>query len=146
MYNVYMVVLEKTLESPLNNKEINPVSPKETNPKYSLEGLVLRLKLQLPDVKSWLIEKDCDAGKNWGQEEGEASEDEMVGYHHQLNGHQFEQTPGNSEGQGSQVCYSLWGHRESDTTLVTEQHSNCYAHIQNRAQNIKNDLPLITVY
>ena len=70
----------------------------------------------------------------------------MVSNHHQLNGHQFEQTPGNSEGQGSQVCYSLWGHRESDTTLATEQHSNCYAHIQNRAQNIKNDLPLITVY
>ena len=52
MYNVYMMVLEKTLESPLNNKEISPVSPKETNPKYSLERLVLRLKLQLPDVKS----------------------------------------------------------------------------------------------
>ena len=68
-----------------------------------------------PDVKSPLIGKDPDARKDWGQEKGE-TEDEMVGWHHRLKGHGFEQTPGDSEGQGSLVCCSLWGHRESNTT------------------------------
>ena len=77
---------------------------KEINPEYSLEGLVLKLKLQYtgsPDVKSWLIGKDPDDGKDWRQEEKGATEDEMVGWHHWLNGHEFEQVLGVSEGQGS---------------------------------------------
>ena len=67
------------------------------------------------DVKSWLAEKDPDAGKNWRQEKW-TIEDEMIGWYHQLNGHEFEQTVGDSEGQGSLVCCSPWGHKESDTS------------------------------
>ena len=70
----------------------------------------------LPDAKSWLIEKDLDAGKDWGQEEKRVTEDEMVGWHHWLSAHEFEQTQGDSEGQGSLVCCSSWSHKESDTT------------------------------
>ena len=68
-----------------------------------------------PDVKSQLIGKDADAGKDWGQKKG-MTEDEMVGWHHQLNGHEFEQTPGDSEGQGSLVCCISWACQESDAT------------------------------
>ena len=69
-----------------------------------------------PDAKIQLIEKDPDAGKNWRQKEKGAAEDETVRYHHWLNGREFEQTLGDSEGQGSQACCSPWGHKESDTT------------------------------
>ena len=64
---------------------------------------------------SQLIGKYHDAGKDWGQEEKGAKEEELVEWHHRLNGRKFEQTPGDSEGKGSLVCYSLWGHEESDT-------------------------------
>jgi len=67
-------------------------------------------------VKSQLIRKDPDAGENWRQEEKGTTKDEMVGRYHQLNGHEFEQAPGDSEGQGSLVCCSPWGHKESDKT------------------------------
>ena len=113
------VVLEKTLESPLGCKEIKPVNPKRNQPKYSLEGLMLKLKLHYFDLliaKSWLIGKDPSAGKDWGQEEKRVTEDEMVWWHHWLNGHVFEQTPGDSEGQGCLVWYSPWGCKESDQT------------------------------
>ena len=90
---------------------------KEISPGCSLEELVLKLKLQWPpDAKSWLIWIDPDAGKDWRQEEKGTTEDEMVGWHYQLNGHEFEQTPGDSEGQGSLVCCSPWGCKESDMT------------------------------
>ena len=69
-----------------------------------------------PDAKSWLIGKDPDAGEDWGQEEKEMTEDEVVGWHHRLNGHESQQAPGNGEGQGSLTCYSPWGQKESDTT------------------------------
>ena len=69
-----------------------------------------------PGVKSWLTGKDPDAGKDWGQEKKRATEDEMIGWHHQLNGHEFEQTPGDSEGQGSLAWCSSRGHKESDMT------------------------------
>ena len=71
--------------------------------------------LWLPDAKSQLTEKDPDAGKDQGQEEKRATKDEMVGRHHQLNGHEFEQTLGDSKAQGSLTCCSPWGHKESDT-------------------------------
>ena len=80
---------------------------------------MLKLKppiLWPPDVKSHLIGKGPDAGKDWGQEEKGVTEDEMVGWHHQFNGHEFEQISGDSGGQGSLVYCSLWGHKESDTT------------------------------
>ena len=70
--------------------------------------------LWLPDANSWLIGKDPDAGKNWGHEEKGATEDEMVGWQHQLNGHEFAQTPGDGEGQGSLACCCPWGYKELD--------------------------------
>ena len=93
------VVLEKTLESPLGSKEIKPVNPKGNQPwifigRTDAEAPIL----WPPDAKSWLIGKDPDAGKDWRQEEKWVIEDKMVGWHHQLNGHDFEQTPGGTEG------------------------------------------------
>ena len=72
--------------------------------------------LWLPDAKRWLIWKDPDAGKDWGQEEKGMTEEEMVGWHYQLNGHEFESTPGVGDGQGGLVCCSPWGSKESDMT------------------------------
>ena len=69
------------------------------------------------DMKSWLIRKDPDAGKDWGQEENRATDGEMVGWHHWLNGFEYEQSSGDSEGQWSLECCSPWGHKELDTTL-----------------------------
>ena len=69
-----------------------------------------------PDLKKWLIGKDPDAGKDWGQEEKGLTKDEMTGWHHRLNGHEFEQAPGVGDGQGRPACYSSWGCKESDTT------------------------------
>ena len=69
-----------------------------------------------PDAKSWLIWKDPDAGKDWGQEEKGMTEDEMVWCHHQLNGHGFGWTPGDGDGQGGLACYDSWGHKELDMT------------------------------
>ena len=85
----WTVVLEKTLESPL---DCNQSILKEIGPEYSLEGLMLKLKLQYFShlIKNWFIEKDPDAGKDWRQEEKGTTEDEMVGWHHQLDGHEFE--------------------------------------------------------
>ena len=75
-------------------------------------------------MKSLLIGKDSDAGKDWRKEEKGMTEDEMVGWHHQLNGHEFEQTPGDSEGQGSLVCCSPWGCKEPDTTEWLNKNNN----------------------
>ena len=83
---------------------------KEISPEYSLKRLMLKLKSNT----YWLIWKDPDARKDWGQEEKRAREDEMVGWYHWLSGHGFEQTAGDREGQGSLVGYSPWGHKESD--------------------------------
>ena len=99
------MVLEKTLESPLDSKEIKRVNPKGNQPslfpgRTDAEARVL----WPPDVNHWLTGKDPDAGKDWGQEEKGATEDEMVGWHPWLNGHEFEQTPADSEVQGSLVC------------------------------------------
>ena len=85
--------------------------------------------LWLPDAKSWLTGKDPDAGKDWGQEEKGETKDKMVEWHHRLDGHEFEPTPGDSEGQGSLVCCSPWGHKQSNTT---EQLTNkcCFVALQ----------------
>ena len=107
----WTAVLEKTIESPLDGKEIKPVNPKVNSPEYSLEGLMLKLKLRIlwpPDEKNWLIGKDSDAGKDWRQEEKGTAEDEMIGWHHWHDGHEFEQALGVGDGQGSLVCCSLW--------------------------------------
>ena len=94
----------------------------EINPEYSLEGEAPIF--WPPDVKSWLTEKDSDAGKDWGQEEKGVTEDEMVGWHHWLNEHEFEQTLGVSEGRGSLACCSPRGHKESDTTEQLNNNNN----------------------
>ena len=113
------MVLEKTLESPLNCKEIQPVHPKG-NQSWVFIGRT-DVEAEIPvlwpsDSKSWLIGKDPDAGKDWGQEETGTTEDEMVGWHHWLNGHGFGWTPGVSDGQGGLVCCDSWGRKELDTT------------------------------
>ena len=89
----WTVVLESTLESPLECKEIQPVHPKDKQFWISLEGLIVEAETPIlfpPDVKNWLIWKDPDAGKDWGQEEKGLTEDEMAGWHHRLNGHKVE--------------------------------------------------------
>ena len=107
-------VLEKTLESPLNCKEIKPINPKG-NELWLFTGRTDAEAeapvLWPPDVKNWLLRKDLDAGKDWRQKEKGVTEDEMVRWHHQLNGHEFEQTPGNSEGRGSLACCSPGSHK-----------------------------------
>ena len=82
-----------------------------------------------PDVKNWLIGKDPDAGKDWRQEEKEMTEDEMVGWHHWLNGHEFEQALGVGDEQGSLVCCSPWGRQESDTTEWLNWTEACTVHL-----------------
>ena len=103
------VVLEKTLESPLDCKEIQPVHPKG-NQSWVFTG---RTDVE---VKSWLIWKDPGAGKDWGQEEKRITEDEMVGWHHQVSGHRFVCIPGVGDGQGGLACWGSWNHKELDTT------------------------------
>ena len=115
------VVLKKTLESPLDSKEIKPVSPKGNQSWMFIRRTDAEAEAPVlwpPDTNKWLIGKNPDAGEEWGQEEKRAKEDETVGWYHvhQLKGHEFEQTPVDSEGQGSLACCSLWGHKELDMT------------------------------
>ena len=110
----WAVVLEKTLESPVDCK-IKPVSPKGNQSwifigRTDAEAPIL----WPPDVKNWLIWKELDAGKDWRQEEKGTTEEEMVGWCHWLNGHEFEQAPGVDDGQGSLACCSPWGCKELD--------------------------------
>ena len=120
-----MVVLEKTLESPFVCKEIKVVNPKRNQPWAFIERTDAKAEAPLlwpSDGKIWLIEKDPDAGKDWGQEENGVTEDEIVRWHHSLSGHEFEQTPGDCEGQGSLACCSPWGLKESDMTERLNNH------------------------
>ena len=113
------VVLEKTLENPLDSKEIQPVHPKGNQSWIFIRRTDAEAETPVlwpPDVKSWLIGKDCDAGKDWGQEEKGTIEDEMVGWHHRLNGHEFGWTPGVGDGQGGLACCSPWGCKELNKT------------------------------
>ena len=117
----WTVVLEKTLENLLDCKEIKSISPKGNQSWIFIGRTDAEAEtpiLWLPDAgsKNWLIGKDPDAGKDWRQEEKGMIEDEMVGWHHRLNGHEFEQALGVVDGQGSLACCSPWGRKESDTT------------------------------
>ena len=114
----WTVVLEKTLESPLNCKEIQPVHPKEDQ-SWVFIGRTDEVETPIlwpPDAKCWFIWKDPDPGKDWGQAEKGMTEDEMVGWHYWLNEHGFEWTSGVGDGQGGIVCCGSSGHRESDMT------------------------------
>ena len=109
----------RLLRVPWTARRSNQSILKEISPEYSLEGLMLKLKLQYFGYlmrRTDFIWKDPDAGKDWRQEEKGATEDEMVGWHHQLDGHEFEQALGFGDGQGSLACCSPWGHKESDMT------------------------------
>ena len=115
----WTVVLEKTLESPLDCKEIQLVHPKGSQSWIFIGRTDSNAEIPVfwpPDTKNWLIGKDPDSGKDWRQEDKGSTEDKMVGCHHHLDGHEFEQAPGVGDGQGSLVCCSPWGHNESDTT------------------------------
>ena len=113
----WTVVLEKTLESPLEVKEIKPVHPKGNQPWIFIGRTFAEALILWPlDAKSWLIGKVPDSGKDWGQEENGVTEDEMSGWYHWHNGHEFEQTQGHREGQGRLVCCIPLGRKESDTT------------------------------
>ena len=140
----WIVVLEKTLVSPLDSKKIKPVNSKgnkcwifigRTGPEA--EAPIL----WPPDVKSQLTGKDPDAGKDWRQEEKRVTEDEMAGWHHWLNGHEFEQTQGDNEGQGSLECCSSWGCKESDTTYRpnNNNHRSLSISIKNPTKNHLHD-------
>ena len=112
-------LLEKTLESPLNCKEIQPVHSKGNQPWVFFGRNDAEAKTPVlwpPHTKSWLIGKDSDAGRDWGQEEKGTTEDEMAGWHHWLNGHGFGWTPGVGNGQGGLACCGSWV-AESQTWL-----------------------------
>ena len=118
----WTVVLEKTLESTLDCKEIQPVHPKGCQSWVFIGKTDVEAETPIlwpPDVKSWLIWKDPDAGKDWRREEKGTTEDEIAGWHHRLNGHELEQTLGDSEGQRGLGRCSPWGHKELDTTSLS---------------------------
>ena len=115
----WAVVLEKTLESPLDCKEIKPVNPKRNQSWIFIGRTDAEAETPIlwqPDTKSQLIRKDPGPGKDWSQEEKGMTEDEMIGWHHWFNGHEFEQAVGDGEGQGGLACCSPQGCKESDTT------------------------------
>ena len=133
------VVLEKTLESALYCQEIKPVNPKGDQPWIFIGRTDAEAETPLlwpPDAKSHLTGKDLDAGKNWRQEERGMTEDEMVGWHYWLNGHDLEQIPRDGKGQESLVCCSPWGCKESDmaewttkANFICDFYKCCYIRI-----------------
>ena len=115
----WTLVLEKTLKSLLDSKEIKSVNLKGNQSWIFIGRTDVKAEapiLRLPDAKNWLIWKDPDAGRDWGQEEKGTTEDEMAGWHHRLNGHEFEWTLEVGDGQGGLACCDSWGRKESDTT------------------------------
>ena len=128
----WTVVLEKTVESPLDHKEIKPVNPKGNQP-WTFIGRT-DVESEAPkvwplDAKNWLIGKDLDAVNNLRQEEKGIIENEMVGWHHWLDGHGFEQAQKVSDGQGSLACCSSSGHNESRRQLSNWTELNWIVHI-----------------
>ena len=117
------MVLEKTLESPFDCKEIKPVSPKWNQSWIFIGWTDAEVEAPIlwpPDVKNWLTGKNPDAGKDWRQEEKGTTEDEMVGWHPRLKGHEFKQALGVGDGQWSLACCTPWGHREAQLRDWTE--------------------------
>ena len=115
----WTVVLEKTLESPLACKEIQPVHSEGDQSRVFFGRNDAKAETPVlwpPHAKSWLIGKDSDAGRDWGQEKKGMTEDEMAGWHHWLDGCESQWTPGVGDGQGGLACCDSWGRKESDTT------------------------------
>ena len=115
----WTVVLEKTVESPLDYKENQPVHSDGDQPWMFFGRNDAKAETPVlwpPHVKSWLIGKDCDAGRDWGHEEKGMTEDEMAKWHHLTDGRESEWTPGVDDGQEGLACCDSWGHKESDTT------------------------------
>ena len=115
----WTVVLEKTLESPLDCKEIQPVHPKRNQSWIFIGRIDAEAETPIlwpPDVKDCFIGKNPYAGKDWRKEDKGMTEDEMIGWHQQLNGHEFKQAPGVGDEQGGLACCSPWGYKELDTT------------------------------
>ena len=147
-WRFWTVVLEKTLESPLDCKEIQPVHS-EGDQLWDFFGRndakAETSVLWPPHVKSWLIGKDSDAGRHWGQEEKGTTEDEMAGWHHWLDGHESEWTPGVGDGQGGLACCDSWSRKELDMTERlnwTELKVNVYSMIIFRSLKGNNKLPI----
>ena len=118
-WSFWTMVLEKNLESPLDCKEIKPVNPKGNQSWIFIGRTDVEAetpKLWLHDMKNWLIRKHPDAWRDWRQKEKGTTKDELVGWHHRLDGHEFEQALGVGDGQGSLACCSLYGHKELDMT------------------------------
>ena len=107
----WTMVMEKTFESPLDCKEIKPVHPKGNQSWILIGRTEAEAPVLWPHMNSWLMGKDPDAGKDWRQEEKGMTEDEMVGWYHPFDGHEFEQAPGVGDEQGSLTCCSPWGYR-----------------------------------
>ena len=118
-WSFWTVMLDQTLENPPDSKKIKPVNPKGDQSWIFIGRTNAEAETPIlwpPDAKSWPIRKDPDSRKDWRQEENGMTEDQVVGWHHQLNGHEFEQALGDCEEQGSLVCCSPWGHKESNMT------------------------------
>ena len=135
----WTVVLEKTLESPLNCKEIQPVHSEGDQPWNFFGRNDAKAETPVlwpPHTKSWLIGKDSDAGRDWGLEKKGMTEDEMAGCHHWLNGRESEWTPGVGDGQGGLACCDWWGRKESDKiermnwTDGTEHHDLSFLNVE----------------
>ena len=129
----WTVVLEKTLESPLDYKEIQPVHPKGNQSWIFIGRTDVEAETPIlwpPDARSWLIWKDPDAGKDWRQEEKGMTEDEMVGWHHRLDGHEFEQALGVSAGQGGLACCSPRGRKERHDWATKLNSNSLHAYLK----------------
>ena len=123
---------QRLLRVPWTARRSNQSIPKEISPGCSLEGLMLKLKppvLWPPDVKSWLIGKDPDSGKDWGQAEEGTTEDEMTGWHHWLSGHELEQALGVGDGEGSLACCNPWSCKELESTELDWTTTNPLLHV-----------------
>ena len=139
----WTVVLEKTLESPLDCKEIQPVHSEEAQPWDFFGRNDAKDETPVlwpPHAKSWLTGKDSDAGRDWGQEEKGMTEDEMSGWHHWLDGRESGWTPGDGDGQGGLACWDSWGRKESDTTERLNWLNSLYYIIQGGDENFNSKL------
>ena len=142
----WTVVLEKTLESPLDCKELKQVNSKGKQSWIFTGSSDAEAEVPIfwPHyMKSWLFRKDPDAGKGWRQEEKGTTQDRMIGWHHWLNGHEFEQALGNGEGQENLTCCSPWGRRVGHDCVTEHQHQcliNKDANILNKIHILANQI------